>query len=951
MSVILTQQDALPQPIPFVSLTSLRTAHNQLLATHRQFGSTPSFLAWANAFIQQGRAIGALLDREEERAVAQSLLDYWTAILYRSGAEPPESALVEFDWNLAPELPDERCPYVGLDAFSEIEQSVFFGRERLVEEAVRMLTKGRLLAVVGPSGSGKSSLVLAGLLPALKEAALPDSVQWHNALRMVPGTEPMANLARVLYTLQLDPITDADTWAAQHAALLAQQPKRLPELIDQDDAAPLLLVVDQFEEVFTLCVDDAARNAFVSCLLALFQAPGRRHTLILTLRADFESPVSRLPDFQAHFERHIFRVTPLNAAELRASIEAPADLIGLKFEQGLVDTLLHDILGEPAALPLLQFTLLKLWEQRERNYITWDAYRRLGGGRLALANSADAFFDSLIPEQQVTARRILLRLVRAGDGLEITSNRVRLDSLYRAGEAAERVALVLEKLIDARLVRVTQSDVASDTQVEIAHEALVRNWPRLVAWLEEERESIRQRQRLTAAAEQWAALGRAEGALLPGTLLHEAGRFVEATGIELSSLEIEFLQASQQAIAAQHARELARQVELKQAQVEARLQAAKARRLRRLAFTLAALLFIPLLMAVVALRQRESLWQPLENFPRDSVSALATAWSGGASATSDLMICAGTSNIGIGCTQEGQTWNIYQQDLPTGDPANPNSEFPGTVRGVQAISIDDANPRRIAAFLWDGRLYLSDNGGVRWRLAGQGLPTDAGYVPGVAIQDNLALVIVGSELYGSHDSGERWTPLGRYSQPFWGRVHDIHIDAKNATAYAATDNGLYAASSKPPWRWQQVALLPNVRHIAQPAASNGELMLVAVGSGNQNIVYRWASEQSLQTLASFASPVHSLATDPAPSNDTAFYVLLDSGEVVAVSEQGEKHSLGRRPGWPWDQAFELLAVPTATGDGSLLLLGHTHGLLRFTASVSAPSEGGIDHARASPMKP
>jgi hypothetical protein len=186
------------------------------------------------------------------------------------------------------------------------------------------------------------------------------------------------------------------------------------------------------------------------------------------MRADFESLVSRVPDLQAHFERNIFRVTPLNAAELRSSIEAPAALIGLKFEQGLVDTLLQDILGEPAALPLLQFTLLKLWECRERNYIMWDAYRRLGGGRLALANSANAFFDGLIPEQQVTARRILLRLVRASDGLEITSNRVRMELLYRTGEAEDRVNRVLERLIDARLVRVTQGDVASGFGAQLA---------------------------------------------------------------------------------------------------------------------------------------------------------------------------------------------------------------------------------------------------------------------------------------------------------------------------------------------------------------------------------------------------------------------------------------------------------------------------------------------------
>jgi len=937
MSDFLAQQDAQQPSMPFVSLISLRTFHNQLLTTHRQYGSTPGFLSEAGTFIEQGRAAGALLDTEEERAVAQSLLDYWAAILYRSDVEPPEAALDEFDWELAPELPDELCPYVGLDAFSEIEQAAFFGRERLVEGALQLLTTSRLLAVVGPSGSGKSSLVLAGLLPALRAGAGLGSEQWRMAPRMVPGSEPMVNLARVLYTLQSDPGMDADVWTEQTAARLTLEPERLIELIDHDDATPLLLVVDQFEEVFTLCVNDDARSAFIACLLALIQSPGRRHTLILTLRTDFESQVARLPDFQTHFERHVFRVTPLNAAELRASIEAPAELIGLKFEQGLVDTLLNDILGEPAALPLLQFTLLKLWEHRERNYITWDAYRRLGGGRLALANSADAFFDSLIPEQQMTARNILLRLVRASDGLEITSNRVRLDALYRTGEAADRVSLVLEKLINARLVRVTEGDVASDTQVEIAHEALVRNWPSLVAWLDEERDRIRQRQRLSDAAEHWAALGRDAGALLPPTLVHVADRFIASTGMELSSLDMEFLQASQQAIAAHQAQELARQVELKQAQVDAQLQAVKVRRLRRVAITLGLVLLTPMLLIFVTLRQSESPWQPLENFPRDPVSVLAAVWENEPGIPVTMKLCAGTSNIGIGCTQEGRTWNIYQQNLPTGDPANSSaSDFPGTVRGVQALSIDPANPRHIAASFWDGKLYFSDNGGVLWHASGEGLPANPDFIRSIAIYGDLALAIVGSELYGSQDGGDHWMPLGRYSQPFWGEVHDIHIDAGSGSAYAATDNGLYATSLQSPWGWRQMVQLPSVRHIAQSMTGDGELLLAALGPSGQSTLYRWTAEQSLQPLTSFPRQVLSLAIAANPADRAAFYVLLDSGEVVAVSDLGVKHSLGRRPGWPWDQAFDLMAVPAASGDGSLLLLGHTDGLMRFSAPVNFP---------------
>ena len=165
------------------------------------------------------------------------------------------------------------------------------------------------------------------------------------------------------------------------------------------------------------------------------------------MRTTARSLVVRLPRLQPHFEQAAVRVTPLNAAELREAIERPAGLVGLKFEAGVVEALLQDILGEPTALPLLQFTLLKLWEEREHNWVTWEAYRRLGGGRLALAHSADAFYKRLIPEEQITVRRILLRMVRPGEGLEVTSSRVRREVLYQAGEAHDRVDRVLDKLI------------------------------------------------------------------------------------------------------------------------------------------------------------------------------------------------------------------------------------------------------------------------------------------------------------------------------------------------------------------------------------------------------------------------------------------------------------------------------------------------------------------------
>ena len=372
----------------------------------------------------------------------------------------------------------------------------------------------------------------------------------------------------------------------------------------------MVVIVDQFEEVFTLCDDQQARRAFIANLLVLTRATGLRHTVILTMRSDFETYVAQLPALQQVFEHTQVRVPPLNAAELRDAVVRPAELVGLRFEDGIIDALLQDMLGEPAALPLLQFTLLRLWELRERTWVTWEAYERLGGGRRALARSADAFYEGLIPEEQVTARRLLLRMVRPGEGLEVMSSRVRRESLYQASEARERIERVLTKLSRARLIRVTAGDTSTDAQVEVAHEALVRNWPRLVGWLEEERAAIAVRRRLEAKAAEWVRLGRGASGLLDAVQLGEAERWLAGADAaylgyneELPSL----VQASRAALEEARAAETAHQIELARAQTQAEVarqradeQASATRRAGQFAFVLLALLALTRRNAVEA---------------------------------------------------------------------------------------------------------------------------------------------------------------------------------------------------------------------------------------------------------------------------------------------------------------------------------------------------------------
>jgi WD40 repeat protein len=292
------------------------------------------------------------------------------------------------------------------------------------------------------------------------------------------------------------------------------------------------------------------------------------------MRSDYETSVVRLPNLQALFEQNVVRILPLMASELRESIEAPAAQIGLRFEEGVVDALLNDTLGEPAALPLLQFTLLKLWEYRDHNRVTWETYRKLGGGLQALARSADELYNDLIPEEQFTMRRILLKMVRPGTGLEVMSNRVQRPVLYQKSEANDRIDRVLDRLIQARLVRVSEGDMDADDQVEVAHEALIRNWPRLVDWLDEERVALRQRQRLTTAAEEWQRLDHEPSALWRGVLLESIRRYDD-----LNDLEKEFVEASfdaEQIEANRQLEEMQRQKDLEYAQKLAETQKLRA---------------------------------------------------------------------------------------------------------------------------------------------------------------------------------------------------------------------------------------------------------------------------------------------------------------------------------------------------------------------------------------
>ncbi len=551
------------QSTPFASLNDLRAAHRDLLQERRNENSDNALLPeQIRSFIERGQAAGIYLQGSEERFEAQNLLDFWSNELYHLTQEDVNANLSEFDPEQAPELADPLCPYIGLDPFDTAVHNLFFGRDPLVKSMVERLENNRFLALSGPSGSGKTSLVQAGLLPKLQAGGLPGSQDWLYLLPLVPGSDPITSLIRLIRTAD-----NTSGWVAETTNLLLTSPATLTDLINRRaQGQRALLFVDQFEEIFTLCQDQARRQAFIDALLYLVQSPENNHLLVLTMRTDLESNLLRMAEFHAAYVGGQLRVTTMNASELRQAILQPAELVGLKFEDGLIEQLVSDVLGEPAALPLLQFTLLKLWGKRERNRVTWAAYTELGGGRDALANSADRLYNNFNPAEQRIARRILLKMVRPTQGLDVVRNRVQRQQLYEPSIGTARVDYVVNHFARERLIRLTPGDTPETDQLEIAHEALVRNWPRLIGWLEEDRVELRHRLRLTEMAEQWDALGQDESALLRGVVLEEAQQYVD-----LSELEKAFVAASVTAVKQEEmAREAARQRELEQARQFAR---------------------------------------------------------------------------------------------------------------------------------------------------------------------------------------------------------------------------------------------------------------------------------------------------------------------------------------------------------------------------------------------
>jgi len=438
------------------------------------------------------------------------------------------------------------CPYKGLDYYDEADADLFVGREALTEKlAGRVLAlvsrdgvnQGRFFAIVGASGSGKSSLVRAGLVPALRWNKT--SANWPIHV-LTPSAHPLESLSTTL-------VRENGSFAATASLMddLARDLRTLGLFIKRElkttGGSYLLLVIDQFEELFSLCRSEAERSAFINNLITAASDETGGAIVIITMRADFYAHCASYLQLRQALATHQEYIGVMSDEEMRRAIEEPARRGRWEFEPGLVDLILHDVGHEPGALPLLSHALFETWQRRHGRTLTLSGYASAGGVRGAIAETAEAVFtDKFTHAQQAIARRIFIRLTELGDETSTgdTRRRATFNELILKPEESDATQAVLKALADARLV------TTSEDSVQVAHEALIREWPTLRGWLEDNREGLRLHRQLTEAAQEWLAGEREPDMLFRGARLAQAREWSASHADDMNALEREFLAAS-----------------------------------------------------------------------------------------------------------------------------------------------------------------------------------------------------------------------------------------------------------------------------------------------------------------------------------------------------------------------------------------------------------------------
>ena len=479
------------------------------------------------------------------------------------------------------------CPYRGLLPFREEDAPFFFGREAAIEQLLATVQRYPFVAVVGASGCGKSSAVRAGLVPRLRSDRY---TVWETVI-LVPTAEPLKALSNALAPL-LEPTMDEVDHLAQAGKLaehLRAETVSLSDIVErilekQSGTDRVLIVVDQFEELYTLTSDDEVRRCFIRELLAASSRAGSKANVVLILRGDFVGKALANRPLSDQLQGALVNLGPMTLEELECAIRKPAEKIQLEFEAGLVERILHDVGDEPGNLPLLEFVLSELWDKRRGTVLLNETYDAIGGVHGAVGTKADELFKGLSPAEQKDLERVFMRLVLPAEGgLDTTCRRATFHEL------PPQEAKLVSKLVEERLLVISRSMSDRERTVEVAHEALISNWSTLRTWVNSGREFLLWRERFTVSFAKWERTPESEEALLRGPPLVEAQKWVDQRGQDLSDGERKFITRSREKRERLARAEKERQqYDLAEAEKRRREQMAAAKSMRQLAWVLAA---------------------------------------------------------------------------------------------------------------------------------------------------------------------------------------------------------------------------------------------------------------------------------------------------------------------------------------------------------------------------
>lgn len=785
-------------------------------------------------------------------------------------------------------------PYKGLRPFAEADAPDFFGREQMVAQVIRRFEEdhplNRFLAIVGPSGSGKSSLVQAGVIPALRNGALPESSKWY-IMSIIPTAQPLKSLETGLLGVAVRPIPDLfEQLQTDERALFAAA----EQILDETDGE-LVLVIDQLEELFTLVSDEAERAQFLNLIQAAVTAENSCLRIIVTLRADFYDRPLLYEAFGVLMQARTQIVLPLNESELERAITAPANNVGVQLEPNLTAAILADVYEEPGALPLLQYALTEVFARRQGRLMTLQGYEDINRISGALARRADRVYESMSSEEQAIARQVFLRLITIGEGSDDMRRRASRSELLSVVNDHEQLDAVLDLFGRHRLLSFDHDPGTREPTVQMAHEALLREWRMLRRWLDEGRADIVQQRRLARLAEEWLESGRDRSFLLRGSQLEQFEDWLATTDIALTEEEETFVKAGlvarEERVAAERIRQ-EREITLEK----------RARRFQR--WLIGVLLVATVIasgLSVVAFQQRidalDARREAEDNaeIAQTQASSAATAAAVASLRANELQSLALVSDAERALDENNPdlALALAMEAIRIPDAPINADNLLSALLPTAAIRVFEGHTGHIdaVAINGDGTLALSgsdDNSLIVWYIetgeALRSLNGHTGHVRSVAFVPNTTLAVSGADdstlILWDYETGEMVRSfVGHEDDVFSVAVHpdgsQIASGSRDSTIIlwdlASGDMVRQFGST------EQDAALGHSRRVTCVAFRPDGTRLVSGSADNTLIVWDVATGEILARLAEHSDTINDVAYDP-----TGKYILSASTDMTLI---------------------------------------------------------------------